>query len=92
MRTFINHLSAPDRYLHKIARQVAGEIQAVVKQIPTLGLTLVLQLTGVNGSQHFDRLTKTKTVESILAAMDIKGIEEYVDHMLHQLNAISEDE
>ncbi|KZT11636.1 uncharacterized protein LAESUDRAFT_720895 [Laetiporus sulphureus 93-53] len=86
MRSWINHLSNSDRYLHKIARQVATDIHALVKQNPTVGFTLILQLTGVNGSRQFDNLTKTKTVESILASMDNDGIQAYIDFVLRQVN------
>ncbi|KAH8108174.1 DNA polymerase phi-domain-containing protein [Cristinia sonorae] len=86
MRTWINHLSNSDRYLHKAAKQVASDILGLVKKDPTLGFTLILQLTGVNGSQQFDRLTKTKTVETILTSLDADGIEGYIDSLLQQVN------
>jgi DNA polymerase phi len=57
-----------------------------VQKNPTLGFTLILQLTGVNGSHQFDRLTKTKTVESILASMDTDGIKRYIDYLLQLVN------
>ncbi|KAH0584348.1 hypothetical protein H2248_009888 [Termitomyces sp. 'cryptogamus'] len=90
MRTWINHLSKPDRYLHKIARQTATDVQAFVQSNPQLGFALILQLTGVNGSHQFDRLTKTKTVESILTSMDAKGIENYIEYLLGQVNGPSQ--
>ncbi|KAI5124484.1 hypothetical protein M0805_003011 [Coniferiporia weirii] len=86
MRTWINQLSKNDRYLHKIARQVASDIQEIVEEDPKTGFTLVVQLTGTNGSFHFDRITKTKTVETILAKMDNDGIKEYIDYLLKQVN------
>ncbi|GLB35405.1 putative DNA polymerase phi [Lyophyllum shimeji] len=86
MRTWINHLSHQDRYLHKIARQAATDIQALVKSNPQLGFALILQLTGVNGSQQFDRLTKTKTVENILNSMDAEGIKNYISYLFGQTN------
>ncbi|PCH38454.1 hypothetical protein WOLCODRAFT_115513 [Wolfiporia cocos MD-104 SS10] len=86
MRSWINHLSNSDRYLHKAARQVAADIQAHVKQNPTLGFTLILQLTGIHGSRQFDKLTKTKTVESILTSMDKEGIQTYIDYLLKQVD------
>ena len=61
-------------------------MQAVVKNNPTLGLTLILQLTGVHGSHQFDRLTKTKTVETILASMNHEGIQSYIEYLLKQVN------
>ncbi|KAJ6496539.1 DNA polymerase phi-domain-containing protein [Mycena vitilis] len=87
MRSWINHLSHPDRYLHKVARQVATDIQTFVQKQPQLGFALILQLTGVNGSQQFDKLTKSKTVESILASMNTGGITSYIHHLVAQVNS-----
>lgn len=102
MRTWINHLSKADRYLHKAAKQVvsihkrpffcllmgekAVHVQTFVEKEPTAGFALVLQLMGTNGSQNFDRITRTKTVESILAKMDSKGTDEYMKYLLEQFN------
>lgn len=65
--------------------QVA-EIQTFVQRNPKLGFALILQLTGAHGSQQFDKLTKTKTVETILSAMDVNDIKQYIDHLLEQAN------
>ncbi|KAF9566303.1 hypothetical protein CPC08DRAFT_114924 [Agrocybe pediades] len=86
MRSWINHLSKKDRYLHKVAQQTAAEVQTFVEGKPHLGFALILQLTGINGSQQFDRLTKTKTVESILSSLDAKGIQNYIDHLMSQID------
>lgn len=64
----------------------ANDIQAVVKTNPTIGFTLILQLTGVNGSHQFDKLTKTKTVETILTSMTQDGIQSYIEYLLKQVN------
>ncbi|KAJ7740748.1 DNA polymerase phi-domain-containing protein [Mycena maculata] len=92
MRSWINHLSHPDRYLHKVARQVATDIQAFVQKQPQLGFALILQLTGVNGSQQFDKLTKSRTVESILTSMDGDGIKSYISHLIAQVNPPTDQE
>ncbi|KAH6918992.1 DNA-directed DNA polymerase [Coprinopsis sp. MPI-PUGE-AT-0042] len=84
MRSWINQLSKKDRYLHKIAQQTVGEVQAFVADKPQLGFAVILQLTGANGSQQFDKLTKTKTVESILANMNAEGIQNYVNFLSEQ--------
>ncbi|SJL00256.1 uncharacterized protein ARMOST_03568 [Armillaria ostoyae] len=86
MRTWINHSSKSDRYLHKAAKQTAIEVSNFVKEKPQLGMGLIVQLTGVNGSRQFDQLTKTKTVESILSSMNADGITHYVDHLISQFN------
>jgi len=36
-------------------------------------------------------VTKTKTVESILTSMDVKGIEIYIDYLLKQVNNTSNE-
>ncbi|KAI0691182.1 DNA polymerase phi-domain-containing protein [Cytidiella melzeri] len=86
MRSWINHLSNSDRYLHKAAKQVANDIQVAVKENPRIGFTLILQLTGVHGSHQFDRLTKTKTVETILTSMTKDGIQSFIEYLLKQVN------
>ncbi len=64
----------------------ANDIQTVVKNNPRLGFTLILQLTGVHGSHQFDKLTKTKTVETLLTTMDNEGIQSYIEYLLKQVN------
>ena len=59
----------------------------LVQSSPSLGFPLILQLTGVNGSGQFDKLTRTKTIESILALMDSAGIKSYVLSLLEQVNS-----
>ncbi|KXN82577.1 DNA polymerase V [Leucoagaricus sp. SymC.cos] len=86
MRSWINHLSNHDNYLHKIAQQTATEVQAFVKQNPHLGFSLILQLTGVHGSQNFDTLTKTKTVGSIVSSLDATGIQKYIQWLFSQVD------
>lgn len=60
------------------------EVQAFVQDKPQLAFALILQLTGVNGNQQFDKITKTKTVESVLASLDAQGIKNYIDYILIQ--------
>ncbi|KAF9653857.1 hypothetical protein BDM02DRAFT_3265026 [Thelephora ganbajun] len=86
MRTWINHLSKSDRYLHKAALSVASDINSCVQNHPTLGFTLILQLTGIHGSKQFDSLTKTKTVENIISSMNPDDIVNYINYLLEQVN------
>jgi len=60
----------------------AKEIISVVQTDPTLGFAFILQLTGVHGNQQFDKLTRTKTVESILTKMNTVGIKNYISHLM----------
>jgi hypothetical protein len=68
------------------------DIQTFVQKQPHLGFALILQLTGVNGSQQFDKLTKSKTVESILASMDADGIKNYINHLVAQVSPATDGE
>ncbi|EKM83025.1 hypothetical protein AGABI1DRAFT_118424 [Agaricus bisporus var. burnettii JB137-S8] len=88
MRSWINHLSNRDGYLHKIAQQTATEVQAFVKSNPHLGFSLILQLTGSHGSQNFDKLTKTKTLGSIVSSLDSEGIQKYIQWLFSQVDDI----
>lgn len=65
----------------------AKQIQSFVQKNPKSGFPLVLQLTGINGSQQFDKFTRTKTVESILTVMDTDGIKSYILSLLGQVNS-----
>jgi len=65
------------------ASQTKG-ILSVVQKDPTLGFAFILQLTGVHGNQQFDKLTRTKTVESIITRMSVEGITNYISHLLGQ--------
>ncbi|KAF9452265.1 hypothetical protein P691DRAFT_661308 [Macrolepiota fuliginosa MF-IS2] len=88
MRSWINHLSNRDGYLHKIAQQAATEVQVFIKKNPHLGFSLILQLTGVHGSQNFDKLTKTKTLGSVVSSLDSAGIHKYIQWLLSQVDEV----
>ncbi|KAH7340489.1 DNA polymerase phi-domain-containing protein [Rhizoctonia solani] len=92
MRTWINHLSSPDRHLHKSAKKAASEIVKAVERNPSIGFSLVTHLQGAHGNQQFDRITRTKTVETILASTDIEGVKKYTSSLVSQLreNAASD--
>lgn len=59
-------------------------MQAFVLSNPQFGFALILQLTGVHGNQQFDKLTKTKTIETMLTAMNAEGIKKYIDYLFTQ--------
>lgn len=82
MRTLMNQLGSPDRLLHKAAVKATQTIRDVVKQQPHLGFVLVTQLIGTNGHPNFDSITKTKTVEQTLAALDTDRVRQYVKHLV----------
>lgn len=81
MRTWMNHLSSADRNLHKAALQAARVVNDVVKANPAAGFTLLSQLVGKHGRPDFDRVTKTKTVEGIMASLTADGVLDYVKYL-----------
>ncbi|CAE6432345.1 unnamed protein product [Rhizoctonia solani] len=85
MRTWINHLSAPDRHLHKAAKKAASDVVKAVERNPSIGFSLVTHLQGAHGNQQFDRITRTKTVETILASTDIEGVKKYTASLVNEL-------
>ncbi|KAB5592609.1 DNA polymerase phi subunit [Ceratobasidium theobromae] len=85
MRSWINHLSSSDRRLHKAAKKTAAEIVKAVERNPSIGFSLVTHLHGKHGNQQFDRVTRTKTVETILASTDIEGVKTYTALLIDQL-------
>ena len=48
---------------------------------PNVALPLVLQLLGKHGHHKFDSITKTKTVENILAALTESDILKFIQHV-----------
>ena len=71
MRCLINQLASPERYLHRTAERAKSTILARARSSPNVRpLILTALLAGPYGDLHFDRMTKTKTVESLLAHID----------------------
>lgn len=61
----------------------ADDIKETVDKDQKAGFSLVMALLGGTDGQ-FDRLTNSKTVESILGSMDAAGVKAYVDHLVQQ--------
>lgn len=53
-------------------------IHQVAASNKEVGFALVTQLLGKHGTPHFDRVTKTKTVETLLGTMDAAGVQSYI--------------
>lgn len=81
MRSFINNLSSEDRFLNRAARHTAHVIQNVAEENKQVGFALITQLLGKNGHQHFDSITRTKTVENLLTTMDTEGVKSYLEYL-----------
>ncbi|WVQ74513.1 hypothetical protein IAR50_004114 [Cryptococcus sp. DSM 104548] len=91
MRCWVNNLSSPDRYLHKAAQQIAKRVQEIIKENPKVGFTLLSQLVGKHGRPDFDKVTKTKTVESIMGNLNEEGARDFVDYLKDIILGTSQD-
>ncbi|KAE8257363.1 hypothetical protein A4X13_0g2410 [Tilletia indica] len=100
MRTWINQLSDSSRILHKAARNTA---QALLKTLQTsqapptdrsltsLSLLTIL-LTPPLGLRSFDSITKTRTIDGILATLDGAGLDSYVSFLEAEIVKAGEGE
>ncbi|KAK0520550.1 DNA-directed DNA polymerase [Tilletia horrida] len=86
VRTWINQLSDSSRILHKAARKTAQALLNTLQTTPapadqrtltSLALLTTL-LTPPLGLRNFDQVTKTRTIEGILATLDGSGLDRYV--------------
>ncbi|KAA6413200.1 MAG: DNA polymerase V [Lasallia pustulata] len=74
MRCLMNHLTLPDRYLHRVALKVLKAIHARVVTEPQAITAAISGLLGPNGHVNFDHVTKTKTVEKLLSQIDAQTL------------------
>ncbi|ORX80479.1 hypothetical protein BCR32DRAFT_327691 [Anaeromyces robustus] len=81
MRSLINNLSINKTYLHKLALQLIQDLIKIASEDSTVAIALIAQLTGKHGNQNFDKITKTKTIDSIIATLNIDGIKSYIDYL-----------
>ena len=71
MRCLMNQLASPERYLHRTAERAKSSILARARSSPDVRpLILTALLMEPHGDINFDRTTKTKTVEYLLAYID----------------------
>ncbi|WVQ79016.1 hypothetical protein IAT38_001108 [Cryptococcus sp. DSM 104549] len=91
MRCWMNNLSSSDRYLHKAALQIAKRVQEVIKENPKVGFTLLSQLVGKHGRPDFDKVTKTKTVESIMGSLNAEGVKDFVTYLQEVVLGTAQD-
>ncbi|ORX59850.1 hypothetical protein BCR36DRAFT_315879 [Piromyces finnis] len=81
MRSLINNLSINKTYLHKLAVQLIQDLVETASKDSSVAIALVAQLTGKHGHQNFDKITKTKTIDSIISTLNTDGIKSYIDYL-----------
>lgn len=53
----------------------------MVNERSELAMPIVMQLIGSHGSQNFDSITKTKTIETLLSQLDSKSFVEFLHYL-----------
>lgn len=75
MRCLINHIQQEDRFLFRAADKSLKTLVSTVEGLPELLPTILPCLLSGHGVYNFDRLTKTKTVERLLAMVSANNVE-----------------
>jgi hypothetical protein len=83
-RSLINQSKDGDRFLHAAALSALKAIKSRAQDDPTSTSLLFIAITSKHGVIDFDKLTKTKTLEQIVASADDDALRKIVDH-LHSL-------
>lgn len=80
MRCLTNQLAFSDRYLHRAAERSIKAILARARSNPnTRAPILKALLDTINGDINFDKITKTKTVETLTSLVDDPTFEQVVE-------------
>ncbi|KAF9426046.1 DNA-directed DNA polymerase [Podila epigama] len=79
MRCFVNNLSSEDRFLNKAAKHTMAAMHAKADSNEAVRLTLITQLLDKN--PNFDRMSKSKTVETLLGGLDVSHIQHYLQYL-----------
>jgi DNA polymerase phi len=79
-RSLVNHLRSKDRYLHAAAARSLKLVNEIVDAEPS---TLSVVLSGLlRASYHFDKATKTKTVEELLSRLNETNAKSVIDALV----------
>lgn len=77
MRCLTNQLASPERYLHRTADRVTKAMVVRARTHPSVSSPILKALlTSPHGDVNFDKLTKTKTVETLLSQADNSTFEQ----------------
>ncbi|TPX37827.1 hypothetical protein SeMB42_g06860 [Synchytrium endobioticum] len=81
IRQLMRDLSDSKGLLFDSAKLAAKVFAVVAKQNEEASYHLVLQLIGQRGIHEFDKVTKTKTVASMMESMSADGFQKYVEYL-----------
>lgn len=81
MRTLVNQSKKEDRFLHSAALSALQSIQARVEEEPTFSVPMFVALSSKHGIIDFDKITKTKTLETIMLCADDSSLRKIMRHL-----------
>ena len=80
MRCLTNQLASSERYLHRTAGKSIEAILARARSNPNTRATILEALLDpVNGDINFDKVTKTKTIESLTSRVNDPAFEQVIE-------------
>ena len=79
IRCVVNNLSGEKNFLHKAACGLTEALGKIAQERMWMRIAILAQLA--NNVSHFDRVTKSNTVDTLLGGLDTAGVEEYVAHL-----------
>lgn len=74
LRCMMNQLAVEDRFLHRIAVKATKALQTRASKDPEFVGPALSGLMGPNGAVNFDQITKTKTIEKIVATASAEAV------------------
>ncbi|KAI9736821.1 MAG: DNA-directed DNA polymerase [Claussenomyces sp. TS43310] len=92
VRCLINHASKQDRFLHRAVEKSIKVLQQIAEGVPESVVTILPKLIGENGNYNFDRITKTKTIETLLSRVDGKAAEDTITILLDPAIQVKSDD
>ena len=79
MRCLTNQLASPERYLHRAAGRSIKTILARARSNPNARAPILrVLLDPVNGDINFDKITKTKTIETLISLINDPAFEQVI--------------
>ncbi len=79
MRCLTNQLASPERYLHRAAERSIKTILARARSNPNARAPILrVFLDPVNGDIGFDKITKTKTIETLISLVNDPAFEQVI--------------
>ncbi|TAQ89216.1 hypothetical protein B7494_g2456 [Chlorociboria aeruginascens] len=92
VRCLINHVQEKDRFLNRAAEKSLKVVVQSVEENPQILLVILPKIIGGNGMYNFDKVTKTKTIEKLLAMFDGSNAKEVVNILIEPTIAVSSSE